>query len=264
MSNILLSFNRVLSAAPGIEESPRIARIVIDRATRSNALDRPMLDDLLRAIKAASSEPDVRALVLTGAGSRAFIGGADIDTMSVLDAASAREFINALHLCCDALRCCPVPVIARINGVAFGAGLELAACADLRVAALHCRFGMPEVRLGIPSVIEAALLPDLVGVARSRELLLLGDIIDCETAAQWGLVHRAVVAEKLDHAVDQMIESLLQNGPIAVRAQKALMAQWESQPIDQAVAAGIDAFERSWQTDEPVRMMNAWKDRKRH
>ena len=98
-------------------------------------------------------------MILTGAGERAFVGGADINELAHLDRDSAREFITLVHRCCDGFRRLPVPVIARIDGYALGAGLELAAACDLRVASDRSMFGMPEVRVGIPSVVEAALLP---------------------------------------------------------------------------------------------------------
>lgn len=263
MSNISLAFEPLTSAAAGIDESPVLARVTIDRAARGNALDPATLTQLSQAIATAAARDQVRALLLTGTGERAFIGGADIHTMAQLDSASAREFITSLHHCCDALRSFASPVIARINGVAFGAGLELAACADLRIAASHCVFGMPEVRLGIPSVIEAAVLPGLIGLARCQQLLLLGDTIDSATAEQWGLVHKVVAADKLDEGVQHMLDSLLQNGPLAVRDQKALMRQWCELPLSTSVSAGIVAFERSFKTDEPSRMMTAWKNRRR-
>src|SRR6185503_218248 len=112
-----------------------------------------------------------RVVVLTGAGERAFIGGADINEMAELDEESARVFISQLHEACAALRNLPVPVIARISGYCLGAGLEIAASCDLRVAADHSTFGMPEVRVGIPSVIEAALLPRLIGWGMAARLI---------------------------------------------------------------------------------------------
>src|SRR6202043_2052901 len=109
-----------------------------------------------------------------------FIGGADIEELAELDAESARSLITAVHVCCDAFRHLPVPVIARIDGWALGAGLELAAACDLRVASARSQFGMPEVRTGIPSVVEAALLPQLIGHGRARRLLLTGEPIGAE------------------------------------------------------------------------------------
>ncbi len=148
-------------------------------------------------------DPDLRLAVLSGAGGRAFVGGADIDEIAALDHASARSFITLVHRCCDACRRLPVPVIARIEGYALGAGLELAAACDLRVAGDNAVFGMPEVAIGIPSVVEAALLPRLVGEGRARRLLLTGETIGAAEALAWGLVDAVAAAGDLDAAVDR-------------------------------------------------------------
>src|SRR5262249_29055327 len=134
----------------------RIAQITVERAHKLNVLDRPAIAALTEAATALQADAELRAVVLTGAESRAFIGGADIPTMAALDAAGAEAFITALHRAIAALRKIPVPVIARINGYCLGAGMEIAVGCDLRVASDNAAFGMPEVRVGIPSVIEAA------------------------------------------------------------------------------------------------------------
>jgi enoyl-CoA hydratase/carnithine racemase len=156
-----------------------------------------------------------------------------------------------------------VPVIARIDGYALGAGLEVAVSCDLRIASTRATFGMPEVRVGLPSVVEAALIPRLIGGGRARELLLLGETIDAATALRWGLVERMVTAEALDAEVERVLASLLAAGPHAVRQQKALMQAWERLSIDEAIAAGVDAFERAYDTNEPRRMLSAFVNRKR-
>jgi enoyl-CoA hydratase len=202
-------------------------------------------------------------LVLTGAGDRAFIGGASIPEMAALNRDTARDFITLVHRSCDVLRRLPVPVIARIDGYALGAGLEVAVSCDLRVASTRAKFGMPETKVGIPSVVEAALIPQLIGYGRARELLMLGEIIDAETALLWGLVERVVAPGKLDAEVEKVLAALLSAGPQAVRSQKALMQQWEKLPTDKAIAAGIEAFVRAFETDEPERMLSAFAKRKR-
>ncbi len=143
--------------------------------------------------------------MLTGAGDKAFIGGASIPEMAALDRDGAREFITLVHQTCDCLRRLPVPVIARIDGYALGAGLEVAVSCDLRVATARAKFGMPEVKVGLPSVVEAALIPPLIGFGRARELLMLGEIIDADTALRWGLVERVVAPEALDAEVEKVI-----------------------------------------------------------
>jgi enoyl-CoA hydratase/carnithine racemase len=194
--------------------------------------------------------------VVTGAGERAFVGGADIGEMAEIKTPEqAQAFISRVHACCEALRNLPVPVIARIQGYAFGAGLELAAACDLRVAATSAQFGMPEVRLGIPSVVEAALLPRLIGWGRARRLLLTGETIGAEAALSWGLIEEAAAPAALDAAVEAQVEAILACGPEALRLQKALIRAWEDLPLKEAISAGVTSFALAFETDEPARMM---------
>jgi enoyl-CoA hydratase/carnithine racemase len=183
--------------------------------------------------------------------------------MAGLDSQSARDFITLVHQTCDCLRRCPVPVIARIDGFALGAGLEVAVSCDLRIASDRAKFGMPETKVGIPSVVEAALIPRLIGGGRARELLMLGEIIDAPTALNWGLVERVVAPNTLDAEIERVLRALFAAGPRAVRLQKTLMREWENLPADQAIAAGIDTFSQAYESDEPGRLMAAFINRKR-
>jgi enoyl-CoA hydratase/carnithine racemase len=234
-----------------------VARMTIDRAAKLNALDRALMAEIIEAMTGLAADPDLRLAVVTGAGGRAFIGGADIDELAALDADRARHFITAVHVCCDAFRHLPVPAIARIDGYALGAGLELAAACDFRIASERSVFGMPEVRIGIPSVVEAALLPRLVGPANARRLLLTGENIAAEEALAWGLVDRVVPTEELDDAVEALAAAILVGGPQAIRIQKALILDWEEMHTAAAVERGIEAFVEAFATDEPQRMTGA-------
>jgi enoyl-CoA hydratase len=234
-----------------------VARVTIDRAAKLNALDRALMAEIIEAMTALAAEPELRLAVVTGAGDRAFVGGADIGELAALDADSARAFIAAVHVCCDAFRHLPVPAIARIDGYALGAGLELAAACDFRIASDRSTFGMPEVRIGIPSVVEAALLPKLIGPARARRLLLTGENIDAKEALAWGLVDAVVPAPELDEAVVALAAPILASGPHAIRIQKALILDWEEMHTHAAVERGIDAFVEAFETDEPRRMTSA-------
>ncbi len=239
-----------------------VAHLAVD-AGKLNILSSEVVVAFTAAVEALADNAALRALVVTGAGERAFIGGADIHEMAALDADGAEAFIRRLHKLCAALRALPVPVIARVNGYALGAGLEVAAACDLRIAAHGARFGMPEVRVGIPSVIEAALLPGLIGWGRTRELLLLGETIDAATALRWGLVERVVAPGELDAEIARCLDALLAAGPQAIRLQKALIRRWEDLPLRDAIAAGIGSFRQAYATDEPARMMRIFIDRKR-
>ncbi len=244
-------------------EKGHIARLAIERPRKLNTLDLDALAVLTAAALRLKSDERLRAVVLTGAGERAFIGGADITAMTGLDPAGARAFITALHGAIAAIRAIPVPVIARINGYCLGGGLEVAAGCDLRVAADTAVFGMPEVRVGIPSVIEAALLPRLIGWGKTAELLYLGQTIDAAEALACGFVGKVVSLAGLDAAVDAWLDGLLAAGPKALRLQKALVTQWETLPLDAAIAAGIDCFAAAYESDEPARFMAAFAVRKR-
>src|SRR5580692_820367 len=140
-------------------DSRGVARLTVDNQRKLNVVGSALLDDFTRQVEKIGADDTLRAVVVTGAGSKAFIGGADIGEMARLDEKSARAYITRLHRACQALRNLPFPAIARISGYALGAGLEIAAACDLRIASTTARFGMPEVKVGIPSVIEAALLP---------------------------------------------------------------------------------------------------------
>ncbi len=240
-----------------------VATVTVDNQAKLNTMDSRLLDGLADAADGLAQQDGLVAMVLTGAGDRAFIGGASLDEMSQLDGPAARAFILRIHRVCGSLRDLPVPVIARIRGYALGAGLEIAAACDVRVAAEGALFGMPEVKVGIPSVVEAALLPSLIGWGRTREMLLFGETIDAERAAAWGLIERLVPADRLDEAVAGYVASLLAAGPEAVRSQKRLIRAWEDLPVSRAVAIGVDAFAASWGTPEPRERMAAFLAAKR-
>src|SRR2546423_582473 len=162
-----------------------VARIFLNRPEKVNALHSALLDSLLEAIRKTGADEKVRIVVLGGHG-KAFCGGADVNELSRLDASNAGAFVGRIHAVCAALRRLPVPVLARLHGAVIGAGLEIAASCDLRIAAEGTRFSMPEVRLGIPSVVEAALLPRLMGSGRAAWLVLTGEAIDARRAFEWG------------------------------------------------------------------------------
>jgi enoyl-CoA hydratase len=239
-----------------------IAWVTIQNEAKLNTLNSSLMEDFAAAIEVLANDETLRAVVLTGAGERAFCGGADIDEMAALDATRAEAFITRLHRCCELLRELPVPVIARVQGYALGAGLELVASCDLRVASETAVFGMPEVKLGIPSVVEAALLPGLVGWGRAREILLLGENFSAAEAAAWGLVQKIVPVQNLDAAVERWIDSILRAGPRAVRLQKNLIRKWEDLPLRDAVLAGIPAFVQAQESDEPSRLMREFRRRR--
>lgn len=234
-----------------------IARVTIEHAAKANSLSRALMAQLIDALATVSADPSVRAVVVTGAGGRTFIGGANVEEMAAVDTAGGKEFITLVHRTCDAVRRVPVPTIARIDGYTLGAGLEFAAACDLRFASDTSVFAMPEVRLGIPSVVEAVLLPRLIGWGRTRLLLLTGRSIDAATALAWGLVEETAPRDGLDAAVDRCLTDILACGPLAVRQQKQLIDSWMDTPVDAAIEASIGEFAAACALPERAELMQS-------
>lgn len=236
-----------------------VAFVTIDREAKLNALDIDTMEQFASVMESLARDDALRCLVLTGAGERAFVAGADIEELAqIIFPAEARSFIGRVHACCDAVRNFPAPVIARINGHALGAGLELAASCDLRIAAENATFGMPEVKLGIPSVVEAALLPGLIGWGRAREMMLFGETFDADAAHQMGLVEAVVPRHQLDETIEHYVGALFAAGREAIKLQKALIRRWETLPLREAILAGVDVFGQAFATEEPGEAMRAW------
>jgi enoyl-CoA hydratase len=244
-------------------DAGNVAYVTANNPAKRNAIGMAGKRAIVTAFRQLCEDEELRVVVLTGAGDKSFIAGADIAEMKDLTRDQAEEEHSLTHYACDAIRQCGVPVIARINGYCLGAGMELAASCDLRAAADHAKFGMPEVRVGIPSGMQAALLPSLVGWGRAAELVLTGDIFDAHEAYRFGFLQKLVPAAELDGAIEKWIQSILVSGPRAVRLQKKLMRDWERLPLDEAIQAGIQACLEARRTDEPKRMMEAFLKRKK-
>jgi enoyl-CoA hydratase len=212
-----------------------VRQVFLDRPEKANALTSAHLEKLRADFAALRDDPDVRVVVLAGKG-KTFCGGADISELKALTAQTAGAFVEKIHQVCAAIRELPVPVVAQLHGAVIGAGLEIAAACDLRVAAEGTKFSMPEVRLGIPSVVEAALLPRLMGSGRAAWLVLTGEAIDARRALEWGLI------EEVADSADALVKRLLGADKEALRMQKQLLHLWEEASLATSVAASIERF----------------------
>ena len=245
------------------KELGRVARITLDNTAKLNIINTPLIRELTRTIESFKGDEALRVMILTGAGDQAFIGGVDINEMARLDPSMAAPFISSVHGICAAIREVPVPVIARISGYCLGGGLEIAAACDMRAAGSHSMFGMPEVKVGLPSVIEAALLPRLIGWGKAREIIYTGRYLSASEALECGLVERVVPREELDGAVEEWVEAIFAAAPRAIRLQKELIRHWEKLPIDEAIEKGIEVYARAYETDEPMTYMKKFLDRRK-
>lgn len=235
----------------------------ITNARSLNILGTPVIESVTGALRWLAAQPDARCVVLRGSGERAFVGGADIHEMAGLDPAGARAFITRLAGLCEAARAIPVPTIARCAGFCLGGGLELAAACDIRLASEEAVFGMPEVRVGIPSVIHAALLPRLIGEGATNWLLLTGETVAARQALAWGFVQFLCPEGGLDALVERTVAPIVASGPGAIRQQKHLLRYWQDHELEAGIARSIDLFEEAFATEEPATYMAPFLNRKR-
>lgn len=201
-----------------IEDRGKVRWLTINRPDKLNALNREVLTALEQAFSRAMGDSGVGAVVITGAGEKAFVAGADIAEFQGLSPAQAQALAQRGQELFSAIEQAPKPVIAAVNGFALGGGMELAMACHLRVASENAKFGQPEVKLGlIPGYGGTQRLPRLVGRGRALELLLTGRMIDAATALAWGLVNRVVPLAELHGAVQGLAEEVLAVAPTAVR-----------------------------------------------
>jgi enoyl-CoA hydratase len=236
---------------------PALVRVEMKRGCAWVTLDRPPLNlivpELITEMRAAFDalvrDPSVRMAVVTGAG-RAFTAGMQVQVLRDLTPVTAKALITSLHEAIHAVHDAPFPTLAMVNGPCLGAGFELAMACDVRVAAAGAALGLPEVKVGAPSVIEAALLPALVGPGRAAEMLLTGESVAAEQALEWGLVNRVAPADKLEAVTAELVEKILVCAPPAIRLQKELMVRWRNTDLASAVRIGINAFAQNYATGE--------------
>lgn len=233
-----------------------IAFLTINRAKKLNALNGDLVAVFIKKLKELESDEQVKGIVLTGV-DKSFIVGADINEMKKLDTETSINFISNLHILLNTIRTLDKPIIAAINGYCFGAGLELAISCDLLVSSNKATFGMQEVQIGIPSVIEAALLPFIIGINKTRELLLTGEVINANSALDMGLVNYVVEDSELFKKTMEYTENITKNPSNSVKLQKQLINRWlENAGLDQSIKNGIDYFGIAFANSETNTILN--------
>lgn len=243
-----------------LSEGGQIATLTIQEP-RLNLLSTPVLDAALHLGLRLAQMPDLRLAIVTGAGERAFVGGADIAEMTAFTPETALVFIDKVHKLCHLFRALPVPSIARVQGFCLGAGMELAASCDLRIGTDDSRYGMPEVQVGLPSVVEARMLPTLIGWGRTRELLYTGAVIAAEEAHRIGFLEKVAPRAQLDAALQPWVDAILAAEPGAIRAQKRLIEGWLEGGVAAGVQASMDAFAQTFHSDAPNRRLKTALER---
>jgi len=234
-----------------VEERDRVAFVTVQRPEKLNALDATVFTELVAAFEGFRDRKEIGAVILTGAGEKAFIAGADISILAQCDPASARENARRGQAFTRLLETLGKPVIAAINGFALGGGCEIAMACTLRIAAEHAKLGQPEVKLGLVCGYGGSQrLPRLVGRGRALELLLTGDPIDAAEALRIGLVNRVVKKEELLAQAEAVARKILAAGPVAVKYSIEAVDRGLDLPLEQALILEADYFGRCFETKD--------------
>ncbi len=228
-----------------------IAVLTVNRPERLNALNGTTVDSLDRFFRDATGDSEIRAVILTGAGERSFVAGADIEEVSGFSALEGRAWGLRGQAMLRRIEAMGKPVIAAINGYALGGGLELAMACHIRIASVRAKLGQPELKLGIvPGFGGTQRLPRLVGKGRAIEMLLTGDPVGAEEARAIGLVNRVVQPEALLEEARRLAVRILRNGPLAVALTLQAVNRGTEMPLAEALDWEVSQYALSCATED--------------
>jgi len=244
------------------EKEGGIAIIRMNRPEALNALNSETFHELNRVFNEIDKDDTIRVVIVTGEG-KAFVAGADIVEMKDMDGQDSRAFSQLGQHVFRRMETMEKIFIGAINGFALGGGCELAMACDIRIASEKTKFGQPEVSLGVtPGFAGTQRLPRLVGLARAKELLLTGDMIDAQTALDYGLVNKVVALESLLDEAKKLAQKILSKGPVSVRMVKACVTRGMQADIDTAGAFESDAFGLCFASGETKEGMSAFLEKR--
>ncbi len=248
-----------------LEKKDHVAIATVNRPKALNALNSEVLNDLNTLLDEIAADPEIRVLVLTGSGEKAFVAGADIGEMSTLTKAEGEAFGKKGNDVFRKLETLPIPAIAAVNGYALGGGCELAMACDIRLCADTAVFGQPETGLGItPGFGGTQRLARLVGPGMAKQLIYSARNIKADEALRIGLCNAVYLAEELMPAAEKLAETIAKNAPIAVRACKKAINEGLEMPMDEAVALEEKLFGSCFETADQKEGMQAFLEKRRH
>jgi enoyl-CoA hydratase/carnithine racemase len=231
----------------GLERHDRVTTLILDRPAVHNAFSDVMAAEITEAMTTLAGDDDTGAVIVTGAGDASFCAGADLTEMRARVEAGGdpswrrRQRGVTLHRCFQSVRDVPRPVVAAVNGYCFGAGLELMACCDLILASDRAVFAMPEIDFAIPSIVEAAILPRMIGILKARELVMTGDRWTATQALNAGLVNHVVPHAELAEAAHALAVKLAAKPGKAMAVQKDICNRWLDDDLQSAIQHSIYA-----------------------
>jgi enoyl-CoA hydratase len=246
-----------------LEISEGIATVTVNRPAAMNAMTVATLAELEVVVAEIGRNPEIRAAILTGAGSKAFVAGADIAVMRDMTSTQARELALQAHRIYAAIERSPKPFIAAVNGYALGGGCELAMACDIRLASENARFGQPEINIGIlPGFGGTQRLARLVGKGRALEIILSGDMIDAHEALRIGLVNRVTAQGELQGEARRLAAKIASKGLVALRLCKEAVGNGLEMDLARACAYEAELFAYSFSTADQKEGMGAFLEKR--
>lgn len=233
------------------EKKGNVEWITFNNPSKANCLSREMLRGLIKRLEALKTEKEVRTVVFTGSGEKSFSAGMDVKEFIGLNPQTSYELISELKEFCELVRKIPQVVIVAINGYCIGAAMELSMAADIRIASKEAVFIMPEVKLGIPSVLDSVLLQKHVGLGLAKEMLLLGEPIAAERINKYGFLNSIVDPHELNATVEVYVEKVSEVDFTTIQQQKNLFEMWQNSSLDVAIQDSMNQFALSFATGIP-------------
>ena len=247
-----------------LEKKDGIAILTINRPEVLNALNKRTIEEIEMAVEDVEKDENVRVLIITGAGEKAFVAGADINEFVGIDVVTAKELSRKFQLLLNRIETLGKPVIAAINGLALGGGCELAMACDIRIASDKAKLGQPEINLGIiPGAGGTQRLPRLVGVAKAKELIFTGDIIDAREAERIGLVNRVVPPDKVMEEAENLAKKLLEKSPFILKLAKEAINTGMNMDIYSAIVLENDLVTIAFTTEDKEEGMKAFMEKRK-
>lgn len=239
-----------------VETIGRVRRLTLNRPEKMNAWNTPMRDQLIAALEGAEADPAIAAIVLTGAGDRAFGAGQDLGESKGFDADRAETWMGEWKRLYNLFRLGRKPIVAALNGVAAGSAFQVALLCDLRVAHPGVKMGQPEINSGIATVTGSWIMREMIGLARTIDLTLTGRMLDAEEAMEFGLISRLVdSAGQVQGTALELAEFLAGKPPVAMGLNRARFAAMTQPGFDNAMSEGVRIQREAYRSGEPQAMM---------
>jgi enoyl-CoA hydratase len=245
------------------ERKDRVAVITLNRPRVLNALSRALKAELSDALRRVRADETARALVITGAGDRAFSAGQDLNEAKDLDGPGAEEWVREYERLYEDFRVLDIPIVAAVSGWCMGAGCQLALLADIRISSDTARYGMPEIRDGIPAIFGLGLLWNLVGMSRSVYLVLSGDTLDARQALEAGLTVKVVPPARLREEAEGLATRLAGFAPLAMKANKEWARRLTAEHFRATARFCVEAQHLSFAAGDARRGMEAFLEKRR-